>query len=89
MSTKENTEATEVAEETATLTATELATYLGVSPKALRRFIRSTGSACGAGNRYGFSPDEAKALAEAFANRPTKGDASNRSADEVAELLGA
>jgi len=76
-----------MAESTEMLTAPEIAAHMGVSPKALRRFIRSQDAACGAGKRYGFTPDEAKALIRAFADRPARATATNRSADEVAALL--
>lgn len=82
---------TEASEGAATVTATEIATHLGINPKALRRFLRSDASplgACGKGNRYGFSPDEAKVLIAAFAARPTKATAATRTAEELAELLG-
>lgn len=69
------------------LTAVEIANFMGVSPKSLRRFIRNQDAACGKGNRYGFTADEAKALIRDFNNRPVRTTAETRSADEVAALL--
>lgn len=69
------------------LTAPEIARHIGVNPKALRRFIRDQDAACGKGNRYGFTADEARALIRDFNNRPRKAATANRSADEIAALL--
>lgn len=86
MTSKTNSEP-ETTSEAPTLTSSEVATFLGVSPKVLRRYIRNSGAACGKGNRYGFSAEEAKALIESFKARPQRSAATTRSAEELAELL--
>lgn len=72
------------------ITAKELALVAGTTPKAMRRFIRAADEGCGRGNRYAFSPAEAKAIIAAFrtaaANRSTTA-APVRSLDELNELL--
>lgn len=72
------------------ITAKELALLAGVNAKAFRRFIRATDSGCGKGNRYGFSPSEAKALLAGFkaaqANRASTAQPT-RTAEELEALL--
>lgn len=71
-------------------TAKALATGCGVDPKAFRRFIRSTArsdtpiiSACGQGNRYAISQQEARKLVVAFA----KAHPSNKQAQAFAKRM--
>lgn len=58
----------------ARITAKDLALLCNTDAKRMRSFIRSLAkaddpivAACGQGNRYGFSPSEAKALQAAYA----------------------
>jgi hypothetical protein len=76
-------------------TASEIAEQAGVDGKTFRSFVRRQAShanaivsACGQGNRYDFSADEALALLDAFATQGNvKHSQPKRSAESVADLL--
>lgn len=57
----------EVEETEEVVTPKMIAARLGLDPKAFRRWLRRhTGDRAGKGGRWGFSPDEADELIEAF-----------------------
>ncbi len=74
--------------------ATFVASVTGIActPKDVRAFVRASGVAdrVGSGHRYAWSVTQAKAIAEAFAAHAMRkgGKAPERSADEIAALLG-
>lgn len=81
----------------ATFTAKELALLAGTDAKTFRRYVRAQAAsttpivhACGQGNRYGFSQEDAHALVEGFAAwRRTNGrkDAPARTLAELHALM--
>lgn len=70
-------------------TPKELATQAGTDAKRMRAYMRSQGYACGQGNRYALSVDEAHAIIEGFAAKGArKAHAPERTPEEVSALLG-